>query len=227
MRLRYLDVNLNDERMAMFSDWMMHSGLCTSLADLTVSPEVASMAQIPLNKLLETAGTSLVSFRLSNGFNYGRSVHGSVLQNTALRSWSFELQLIERVAKDQGPRAVWTKAMNELHGIFSTVRSRHLEYIKVKVRVPVGDSILEPEKLGVVLEGLDLRGLHEVVSQPYFDALQDVEVKIVLAPLTRHWQTRLHVDGIDLDSIGQQLQTMFHGILQPWVARGIVAITWL
>ncbi|KAH9931414.1 uncharacterized protein B0H18DRAFT_1116229 [Fomitopsis serialis] len=34
IRLRYLNIMMREERMAIFVDWMTHSGLCTSLADL-------------------------------------------------------------------------------------------------------------------------------------------------------------------------------------------------
>ncbi|KAH9921769.1 uncharacterized protein B0H18DRAFT_1121231 [Fomitopsis serialis] len=222
-RLRYLNVSVHDEHMAMFLDWMAHSDLCTSLADLTLVSNIPRgyMTITPLNQLLEKAGASLTRFyeRFYNVY------HGNLFQNTALQSLDFLLHDINHTPKyrDEGPqRAAWTKAADELHAIFSTVRSRQLEHITFDVYVNVNDSILESEELGAVLEKLDLRDLHEVMSQPYFDTLKDVNVEIELSKLlSRPNQTKWHVD-----SIGQKLQAIFHSILQPWSARGMVTVTW-
>ncbi|KAH9931430.1 uncharacterized protein B0H18DRAFT_1116244 [Fomitopsis serialis] len=219
MRLRYLYVAVDDECMAMFLDWMTHSGLCNSLADVTVwfDNSRASMALTPLNQLLETAGASLTRFceRLYSNVN-----HGNLLQNTALQSLNIELELgsLRLTAQLQVPRAAWTKATDELHGTFSTIRSSQLEHIELEVNVEVDyyHSLLKSEEPSVVLEKLDL---HEVMSQPYFDTLQDVKVKMRLVP--SFLQTKS-----DEDSIAQKLQAMFHSILQPWSDRGIVTVTW-
>ncbi|KAH9931435.1 uncharacterized protein B0H18DRAFT_1116249 [Fomitopsis serialis] len=217
IRLRRLHVGLDDEPMVMFLDRMAHSDLCTPLADLTIWSNDPSMALTPLDQLLETAGASLTRF--CERFYDGKALtHGNLLQNTALESLEFRLQPIKHEAKYQGPHAAWTKATEEIYGIFSTVQSRQLEHIEVRVRAHVDDTILEPEQPGVVLERLDLRDLHEVMSQPYFDTLQDVKVTMMLSP-------RANQTKSDVDSIGQKLQAMFRGILQPWSARGIVTIT--
>jgi len=123
------------------------------------------------------------------------------LQNTALRSLQFQLMIIRSKAEDQGRRAARTKATGELHGIFSTIRSRQLEHIEVHVIVRSKDSILESEQSGVILEDL-----HKVMTQPYFDALKDVEVKMNVLGTP---QASSNVDE-------------FRGILQPWSARGVV-----
>ncbi|KAH9928318.1 uncharacterized protein B0H18DRAFT_254613 [Fomitopsis serialis] len=125
IRLRYLHVHMHGEVMAMFVDWMRRSGLCTSLADLTVQFNDLSMVQTSLNKLLETAGASLTRYREST---YSYNGHINLLQNTALRSWHPALPTIEYTAEDQGLRAAWTKAVYEFYSIFSTIRSRQLEH---------------------------------------------------------------------------------------------------
>jgi len=87
------------------------------------------------------------------------------------------------------------------------------------VIVDFDDSILEPEEPSAVLEKLDLRDLHErVMSQPYFDALEDVELEMSLHPQTI--QTFSQMSGIS-----QKLEAMLLDILQPWSARGIVTVT--
>ncbi|KAH9931405.1 uncharacterized protein B0H18DRAFT_82813 [Fomitopsis serialis] len=62
MRLRYLNVEVNDERMGMFLDWMSRSDLCTSLANLRIWSESSSVTPTPFNQLLEMAGASLTRF---------------------------------------------------------------------------------------------------------------------------------------------------------------------
>ncbi|KAH9921767.1 uncharacterized protein B0H18DRAFT_1121229 [Fomitopsis serialis] len=185
IRLRCLEVDVHNEPMMMFLDWMSRSDLCASLAKVTILSRYAL-------------------------------THENLLQNTALQFLDFKLRDIEHImAEDEGPRAAWTEATRELHGIFSTIRSRQLEHIEVHVRVYVDDSILESEEPSAVLEKLDLRGLHEVMSQPYFDTLKDVEVKMTMWPRTDQTES-------DVDNIGQKLEDVFHGLLRPWSDRGIV-----
>ena len=45
------------------------------------------------------------------------------------------------------------------------------------------------EHLASALRHLDLRALHEAMSQPYFDALKDVDVKMDM------WDLRVELDG--------------------------------
>jgi len=218
IHLRYLDIVVKDEHMVMFLDWMSRSDLCTSLADLTIWSEIPSTTRLPLNQLLETAGASLTRF---NEIYYGNKAltHGDLSQNTALQSLDFGLCDIGHTAESQRPRAAWTTATDELHGIFSTIRSHQLEHIEFQVDdVFMGGSIAESEQPSAVLEELDLRDLHEVMSQPYFDTLKDVEVKMYVQP-------RFKKTTSNRDSIAQKIQPMFHGILQPWSARGLVRVT--
>jgi len=218
MRLRCLDVDVDDERMMMFLDWMSCSDLCTSLANLTFRSVAPSTTwQAPLNQLLETAGASLTRFS-ERYFDGNTLAHGNLLQNTALQSLDFKLHYIDHTAESQWPRPDWTKATDELHGIFCTIRSRQLEHIEFSVWVEVDDSIFESEEPSAVLEKLDLQDLHEVMIQPYFDTLKDVKVKVDL-------YHEIDETKSDVDSIAQKLQAMFHGILQPWSARGIVTVT--
>ncbi|KAH9922263.1 uncharacterized protein B0H18DRAFT_1105719 [Fomitopsis serialis] len=142
-------------------------------------------------------------------------VHGNLLQNNTLRSWDFTLQTIEHMAKDTGPSTVWTEVTDELHGIFSTIRSHQLEHIKVRVRLFFDDNFLAHKESSLILEKLDLRDLHEVMSGPYFDTLKDVEVEFF---------RDVHHD-VNVD-IRQKLKRIFRGILQPWSARGVVTVTW-
>ncbi|KAH9921163.1 uncharacterized protein B0H18DRAFT_1106054 [Fomitopsis serialis] len=124
-------------------------------------------------------------------------VHGNLLQNNTLRSWDFTLQTIEHMAKDTG-------------------RARHqLEHIKVRVRLFFDDNFLAHKESSLILEKLDLRDLHEVMSGPYFDTLKDVEVEFF---------RDVHHD-VNVD-IRQKLKRIFRGILQPWSARGVVTVTW-
>ncbi|KAH9921781.1 uncharacterized protein B0H18DRAFT_1121239 [Fomitopsis serialis] len=216
-RLRYLDVSVYEERMPMFINWMTCSSLCTSLTDLTVRFDDPSMVQTPLQKLLETVGASLTYYREDYDIN-GRG-HVNLSQNTALRFLDFGSHRVKHEGEDQGQGA-WTKTTDELHGIFSTIRSHPLEHIEFRVHVSFDNSILEPEQPGVVLEKLDRRDLHRVMGQPYFDALKIVEVKMYLVPQTYWASTPRACDIVD-----QKLVTMFGGILQPWSARGIVNVT--
>ncbi|KAH9931420.1 uncharacterized protein B0H18DRAFT_1116235 [Fomitopsis serialis] len=219
MRLRHLDVRVDDEHMVVFLDWMARSDLCTSLANLTiVSPYDFPTTQSSLNQLLKTAGASLSRF-CEGLYDEDDLTHGNLLQNTALQSLDFALHGTRYMPEDEGLRAAWTRAAGRLHGILSTVRSRQLEHIKFAVDVDAGDSILESEEPSAVLEKLNLRGLHEVMSQPFFDTLKDVNAEIHLYPGSH--QTKSDVDGII-----QKLQAMFHSILQPWSDRGIVTATW-
>ncbi|KAH9931423.1 uncharacterized protein B0H18DRAFT_952636 [Fomitopsis serialis] len=216
MRLRYLDVTVEDKCMAMFLDWMTHSGLCNSLADLSIWSGQRSMALTSLNQLLETVGASLTHFceRFGDFQNYDNALtHGNLFQNTALQSLDIKMHHIDNKAEFQVARAAWTKAADELHDIFSTIRSRQLEHIKVRVQGIHDNTVLEGES--AVLEKLDLRDLHEVISQPYFDALKDVEVKMKIWP-------RIDQAKLDLDSIAQELEVVFCGLLRPWSDRGIV-----
>jgi len=217
MRLRYLEIfEVDDDCMVIFLDWMSHSGLCTSLADLTPSSSSDNtyMAITPLNELLETVGASLTRFYK----RFYDVTHGNLSHNTALQSLDFFLGDIKHTPGDEGRHAAWTKAADELRGIFSTVRSRQLEHIKFGIIVHVDDNILESEEPSAVLEKLDLRDLHEVMSQPYFDTLKDVEATVTRMPLTGQTKS-------DVDSIAQKLAAMLHGILQPWSAHGIVTVT--
>ncbi|KAH9921759.1 uncharacterized protein B0H18DRAFT_536752 [Fomitopsis serialis] len=61
-RLRRLEVRVEHEQMVMFLDWITRSGLCTSLADLSISTNYSTPAPTPLNRLLETTGASLTRF---------------------------------------------------------------------------------------------------------------------------------------------------------------------
>jgi len=106
MRLRYLKVFVDGIFITMFLDWMTRSGLCTSLADLTFRfCDPSTRQSLLLNKLLETAGASLTRYceRV-----YGDSCHGSLMQNTVLRSLDFRMRIVH-TAKDQGLRAAWTR----------------------------------------------------------------------------------------------------------------------
>ncbi|KAH9921746.1 uncharacterized protein B0H18DRAFT_1212847 [Fomitopsis serialis] len=223
MRLRYLDIFVHEECMAMFVDWMARSCLCTSLADLTFRCAYPSMARTSLNKLLEAAGASLSCYCQTCYFPNGPMGHGDLSQNTALQSLDFGLNDISydtRYSPQLGPGAAWTTATYELRSIFSAIRSRQLEHIKVQAHVRIGDIILDHEQPSAVLDELNQWDLHEVMSEPYFDKLKDVEVKMDLYPQTN--QTVLHKD-----TVGQKLQAMFHAIFQPWSARGIVNVTWV
>ncbi|KAH9931413.1 uncharacterized protein B0H18DRAFT_83133 [Fomitopsis serialis] len=206
--------------MVMFLDWITRSGLCTSLADLSISTNYSTPAPTPLNRLLETTGASLTRF---DEDHYGLDPwpHGNLLHNTNLQTLDFRLYRITHDDKSQRrpSHAAWTEATRELHGVFSSIRSRRLEHIEVAVGIQVMHSTLEPAQPNDVLEKLDLRDLHDVMSQPYFDTLNEVGVEMTLGFGDGH--TKSHED-----SSGQKLEAMVYGILQPWSARGIVTVTW-
>ncbi|KAH9937996.1 uncharacterized protein B0H18DRAFT_1112192 [Fomitopsis serialis] len=207
-RLRHLAVNVDNELMATFLDWMTRSGFCASLADLEILFNDRPISRTLPSKLLEVAGASLTRYCEGYRGNGHDRRHGNLLQNTALRSLQFQLIISRHKAEDQGRRAVWIKAADELHGIFSTIRSRQLEHIEVHVDVRLDGSTLGSGQSSDVHEKLDLRDLHKVMSQPYFDALKDVEVK-------------MNVFGIRTPQANSNVDE-FRDILQPWSARGIV-----
>jgi len=114
-------------------------------------------------------------------------------------------------------RAAWTKAKDELHSIFSTIQSCQLEHIKLVITICHHCTKLESEHPDRVLEMLDLQDLYEVMSRPYFDTLQVVEVTTNESITGLTWQSN---NSMRL----QKIKAMFHGILQPWSARGIVTV---
>ncbi|KAH9914744.1 uncharacterized protein B0H18DRAFT_1125327 [Fomitopsis serialis] len=221
IRLRSVEIDVRQqEAMAMFLVWMTHSGLCTSLADLKVWLVYPSATwQMPLNNLLEAAGASLTRYCEILYHDDEDYTHSNLSQNTSLRSWDFTLQAIQHIrVQDKGPRAAWTQATDELHGVLSTIRSHQLEHIAVRITPRFDDDILAPQEPNAVLEALNLRDLHEVMSRPYFDALQDVEVTTYLSHRINHI--------LDVVVFREKLETIFRGLLQPWSARGVVAVTY-
>ncbi|KAH9911390.1 uncharacterized protein B0H18DRAFT_364047 [Fomitopsis serialis] len=138
IRLRYLNVHVHDESMVTFLDWMMHSGLCTSLAELTfISTNFSSTARAPINNLLEAVGGSLTRFcEIYLRVNY-TVVPTNMSRNTALRSWKSWLNRIGHEAEHPWlkHRTAWARATDELRDLFSTIRSHQLEHIEFTVDV--------------------------------------------------------------------------------------------
>ncbi|KAH9914727.1 uncharacterized protein B0H18DRAFT_1125313 [Fomitopsis serialis] len=227
IRLRYLNIDVHrQEIMAMFLDWMTQSGLCTSLAGLTFRQDAdygpPSVGHTPLSsKLLEAAGASLTRYWEVLDHDNAYRFQSNLLQNTSLRSWNFTLRAMEHSTRDmytgQTYRA-WIEAIHDLSDIFSTIRSRQLERIAVCVPLVFDYNFLAYEKPSAVLKSLNLEGLHEVMSRPYFDALQDVEVRTYLSH---------RMDpSVDVVISEDRLEPIFGGILQPWSARGVVTVTY-
>ncbi|KAH9921803.1 uncharacterized protein B0H18DRAFT_1121259 [Fomitopsis serialis] len=81
---------------------------------------------------------------------------------------------------------------HQLHGVLSTVRHQ-LEHIVIATSFERGGKDVPLaavlEHLASALRHLDLRALHEAMSQPYFDALKDVDVKMDM------WDLRVELDG--------------------------------
>ncbi|KAH9931416.1 uncharacterized protein B0H18DRAFT_952631 [Fomitopsis serialis] len=144
--------------------------------------------------------------------------HVNLSQNIALRFLDVRLYRIEH-GYNQPQHTIWTKAMDELHSILSTIRSRQLEHIQFHAWVGY-DAVRhdsESEQPSVVLKELDLRDLHGVMSRPNFDTLKHVGVKM--------YRLRYPYTFVDAAGLREMLELMVRGILQPWSASGILNVT--
>ncbi|KAH9921813.1 uncharacterized protein B0H18DRAFT_1212897 [Fomitopsis serialis] len=204
MRLRYLDVVVHEELMAMSVDWMAHSNLCTSLADLTFWSNHPPMARTCLNNLLETAGASLTRFceRYSNNDD---RVHGNLSQNAACDPWTSCYITSNTRPKTSGLARRGLKQRTSCTASSAPFEAASSSTLRSASRFTSTTALSRLSSPGCPRE-LDLRDLHEVMRQPYFDTLRSVEVKMYLCP------------HILQASISQKLKPMFHGILQPWSA---------
>ncbi|KAH9924048.1 uncharacterized protein B0H18DRAFT_1105134 [Fomitopsis serialis] len=134
----------------------------------------------------------------------------SFVHNTALRSLVLDFYGLDLKAQDQGD------AMNIVarrsHDILSTVRSHQLEHIEILPGFHM-DHLSAP-----TLERVDLRALHETMSQPHFNALKDVSVKMCL----RVSQACHSTSKAQAEDVRQKFEAMFREVLQPWSDRGII-----
>jgi len=144
--------------------------------------------------------------------------HGNLTQNTALRSLTFQPKGVDRAVGDSS-LGVLSRSADELRSVFSTIHSRQLEHIVVAASRFFGKSTYE-ELIGVDTEGLDLRRLHEVMSQPYFGSLKDVKVTI-------DYPINLHLGKANTGDIVRKLEAVLRRLLQPWSDHGIVDVTWM
>ncbi|KAH9932528.1 uncharacterized protein B0H18DRAFT_1115777 [Fomitopsis serialis] len=231
-RLRSLSITLDgyiDESMEVVIDWIFHSGIGANLQDLSVwvgdpAPDPA-LRQNP-NKLLAASGPSLTQYteQYQSG-PYGRKRHAGHLDfaaNTTLQAFAIALDTIRL---NRGQRSDWLRGWSELvdqlRGILATVRSRQVRDIKINGRIrfwsePAGD-------FTAITEDLDLARLHEVMSQPSFDAVHEVEVKVEIidtVPRTSALSTNL-----DCEKNRQRVEDIFRGLLNPWSGRATVRVS--
>lgn len=214
------DPNMGIQSFDPMITWLVHSGACTSLSDFVICRVFTSyyhnmcyyssdLAAKQVDQLLEASGSSLTSFRDESdirirGLDYSAY---NLVHNTALSHLT--LYLIPGLET-----RVWPLA-NELHAIFSTVRSHELRYIAIHLKSKAGF-------LKEVADSPDLRRLHNVVERPCFHALKDVHVKTV--GLTDH--PPFHNSAQRVDYLAMLTNTIFRPMLKPWHDRGIVSITY-
>jgi len=209
IHLRYLRIKDRAQNSRLIH-WIAHSGLCISLEDLVIWGDEESLRE-SVSALLKSAGSSLT--RLESN-----SVHGDLVQNTALRSLFLHLNgFVYLIAKDPG-RGM-NNLVNKLHGVLSTVRSDQLEHIEITSSLCWGTTFKFPHMAPALnLKHLGLRALHEAIGQPHFNALKDVNVQIFVGGDSK-------VEGKD---VSRNLEAMFREFLQPWSDRNIIKrITWM
>jgi len=212
VRLRNLSIDVRKIVMKTIIDWIACSGMCTSLEDLAiVSRPGEGVSLEAMNKLLGAAGPSLTCFS-EGSINNG---NGDLGRNIALRFLRFSLTDIN--LSDKSLADNWPIAVGQLCNVLSTVRSRQLK--RVGIKLDIWPPVSAHEEISDVLEKLDLRTLHEIMSQPYFDALKDVKVEMSLYGLP-------YESEVDVDDIGRKIGVVFCGMLRPWSDRNIVDVSW-
>ncbi|KAH9931433.1 uncharacterized protein B0H18DRAFT_1116247 [Fomitopsis serialis] len=214
-----IDIDVKSAVLVTFIDCMTHSGCFTSLKELRpwlVYKFENSLEN--LTKALEATGGSLTLYHeCCTGVDCepapdGRDDHGNLSHNTALRSLGFQMNDICPEHGDQWLEP-YIKWVDELYGVLSTVRSYELEYIKIQSMLGYYDH--DYRELEFVLENIDLGALHEVMGRPYFDVLEDVEVKMDLFGV---------LNDSKVDDVGRRLAPVYRGLLRPWSDRGIVNV---
>ncbi|KAH9921784.1 uncharacterized protein B0H18DRAFT_537710 [Fomitopsis serialis] len=222
VHLRHLHITAH--RKPEFIDWIAQSDLCASIEDLTIWLLVQDeSARQSVGALLKSAGSSLTQLQ-------SHIVHGDLVHNTALRSLDLYLNSVPLTAKNQGLNT--DKLARQLHGVLSTVRSHELEHIAIATSIHCNkkDTILAAilEHLASALEHLDLRALHAAMSQPCFDALKAVDVKMDMRGLRMDKGGLQRRSKAEVEEFSRTFEAMFRGFLRPWSDRGIVKrFTWV
>ncbi|KAH9924050.1 uncharacterized protein B0H18DRAFT_1212005 [Fomitopsis serialis] len=207
IHLRYLCIKERSQNSKLI-DWIAQSGLCISLEDLTVWVNEESLWE-SVSALLKTAGSSLT--RLETDYLHGDLEHNTALRSLVLRLARYSAQLV--VTEDQGHNI--NRLASQLHGLLSTVRSHQLEHLEIETFVWTSYLAASPARV-------DLRALHKTMSQPHFNALKDVKVKVdmgrVMGMMTQ----------AEAETFSQELEAMFQRLLRPWSDRGTIKrFTWV
>ncbi|KAH9927297.1 uncharacterized protein B0H18DRAFT_1003941 [Fomitopsis serialis] len=214
IRLRRLTIDARGDarKFKPIIDWVVHARICTSLVELSIGWIGEPTRSIEaVDRLLRVASPSLTRYsEVANLSNW----HGNLIPNTVLRSLDCTLTNINPLGQSSDN---WPKMVDKLRSILSTVRSRQLEHIGLSSGVMLYDSAYG--ELGVVVEKLDLRHLHEVMSRPYFDALREIKMKTLLYDSHKR-------SAADVDDIGRKIEVVFRTLLRPWSDRGIVDVVW-
>ncbi|KAH9931865.1 uncharacterized protein B0H18DRAFT_988303 [Fomitopsis serialis] len=198
-----------------FVGWLVRSDICTSLDDLTVCWENSTSLPMMVgctNRILRAAGPSLTRY-LEEAVDTDSEQHANLVHNTSLRSIGFGLGLIE----DAKPTHRWSRLVDNLTSILSTVRSCQLEHISMAFLFKITDDGLRVDGFRKVLENLNLMGVHDIMRRSYFERLKDVEMTI----MTGH-RSRLHY--VSEADVRQELLATFRALLKPWCDRNIVRI---
>jgi len=144
-------------------------------------------------------------------------VHCDLAHNTALRYLELHFNKVRVTKEDQG---LDTEVADKLYGVLSTVRSHQLEHIEIattmdwRIYLPRAPLL---ELLPSTPERVDLRPLHEAISQPHFNTLKDVNVKMD----TGGPRPMVHTKA-DVEDASRKSEAMFRRILRPWSDCGII-----
>ncbi|KAH9917294.1 uncharacterized protein B0H18DRAFT_1123646 [Fomitopsis serialis] len=212
--------------------WLVDSGVCSSLSELVISRVFRDdpypgpypryrycsngLLAKQVNRLLETSGSSLTSFRGDqNEFRFRGKfpLPSSLVHNTTLS------QLILYLYPRAGRKTRAWQLASQLHAILYTVRSHELRHIAIHLRGLSPENLKEHD----LADTPALRNYHDVMEKPCFRALTDVHVKLEFTSRP-HAHDLLCNDAHKLDYLAMLTKTIFRPMLLPWHDRGIVSI---
>ncbi|KAH9913232.1 uncharacterized protein B0H18DRAFT_182427 [Fomitopsis serialis] len=163
---------------------------------------------VDIDGLLRAAGQFLTRVCISS------LVTNNLEHNTALEFLHFKIGFRDEKYQSYGFLPTIAEA---LHPTLSTAQSHQLKQITISL-IAAGTPGLY-RSLDRPRANLKLKGLHDVMRRPCFEALLEVEVQLTLNPPKG-------CDREEKDGIINNLSASFNTLLSPWADRGLLRVSY-